>query len=286
VTIYLASSLVSSQYVYWQREDQQLRAYFSATNRRMNDCFDEEWAAAEERANDTFDPEKHGDDLQAVLFEDAAGIWPADYIWQLSSAVVKDACTLYELFLEQMANAVLHRHGARLTKVASEESWRWEDCELFYRHYIDIEVLPRNIETIVWIRNKLAHLRDELRTEKGLKEFKASLAGLGIDGPPTAEELDLGLAEHLRFASRGVFLTQLQTKRILDLLHEQIQLVALAAFEFDYRGRTNDYINALSQKAPIEIPKFSTKRLISFVKPPATIHASGIQNGSHGEGSP
>lgn len=122
---YLDSHSVSADYVYWQMEETRVRAFMTSTNRGMGAWFDERWEAADAEATRIFDPEQDGDDLQAVLFDRDVGVWPSDYFWQLSNAVVKDAVALYEIFLEQMANAVLHRFGARLTNLQTENSWRW-----------------------------------------------------------------------------------------------------------------------------------------------------------------
>jgi len=264
MTEYLASSTVAAQYVYWQHDDQRLRSFLLSSNRGMNIWFDEQWDLAEDEANATFNPEFHGADLQADLFASAVGIWPADYFWQLTSAVVKDACTLYEVFLEQTANSVLRRNGASLVNMSTEDSWRWAECELFFRHYLDIEVKPPEVEIILWIRNKLTHLRDEFRTEAGLDELHLKLSDLHIDGPETPEELALSLGEHARYAPKGVHLSQLQTIRILDLMHKQIKAVALEAFQFDYRLKSNAYIAALRTKSPLAIKEFKTAKIINF----------------------
>jgi hypothetical protein len=262
--VYLDSFSVSSEYVLWQRGEEQVRAFLTATNRGMSSWLDVEWEKAGDRANDVFDPDRHGDDLQATLFEQAVGVWPGEYFWQLSSAVLKDACSLYEVFLEQMADAVLQRVGARLAKMSTEDSWRWSDCKLFYQHYIGIDVTPPKIEAILWMRNKITHLRDELRTDAGKAEFAAKVALLDLDGPPTPAELDLGLADHRAYIPRGVDLSQLQTVRALDILREHIGVVAQQAFPFDYGGHTNSYLSALKSKSPISIKDFSTRKILAY----------------------
>ncbi|WP_375384046.1 hypothetical protein [uncultured Microbacterium sp.] len=261
---YLDSHSVSAEYVYWQMEEARIRAFTTSTNRGMGAWFDERWEFADSEASRIFDPEQHGEDLQAVLFDRDVGVWPSDYFWQLSSAVVKDAVALFEIFLEQMANAVLCRFGARLTNLQTENSWRWPECQAFYTHYIGVDVTPPKLEAALWIRNKLAHLRDELRTDAGRAEFAAHVKVLGIDGPETPEEAALGLVDHRAYMSHGVQLTQLQTWRLLDVIGEHVGVVALAAFPFIYGGAFNGYLAAVQAKAPLTVAGFPAKTLITL----------------------
>ncbi|GGF18107.1 hypothetical protein GCM10011399_09740 [Subtercola lobariae] len=264
---YLDSHSVSAEYVFWQRDEEEVRAYLVSTNKGMGAWFDQEWEEAEDHANEIFDPDYHGADLPAVLFEKSVGVYPSDYFWQLSSATIKDACTLYEVFLEQMANAVLIRSQARLANLSTEDSWSWSQCELFFRHYIEVEVRPEKIRAVLWIRNKLTHLRDQLRTDAGKAEFEAHMTTLDISGPPTPDETELGLIEHRAYIDSAMQLTQLQTLRVLDVIRDHIGVVALAAFSFDYGRSTTEYLTALRNRSPIRIPDFPSQKLITFVDP-------------------
>lgn len=227
---YLDSQTVSSHYVFWQFEEQRIRAFLRATNAGMDPWLTAQWDAAETEATARFNPDHDDEGLPAEIFEESVGVWPVDYFWQLSSAVIKDACALYEVFLESQANEVLGRGRAHLTKMSSEESWRWTDCQAFFTHYVGVDVTPPAIEAVLWIRNKMTHLRDRLRTDAGRAEFTAHLAALGIAGPATPDEAALGLVEHPPYMSRGVHLSQLQTWRILDVLANQVGVVAQASF--------------------------------------------------------
>lgn len=260
---YLDSHAVSAEYSYWRLDEAEVRSFLVATNRGMGAWLDAKWTEAKDRAEAIFDPDMHDGGLVAELFEDAVGVWPSDYFWQLSSAVIKDACALYEVFLERMANAVLHRHGGRLTNLDSEDSWKWRECRLFYQNYIGIDVTPPAIESILWVRNKLTHLRDELRTPAGLAEFQTRLATLNVHHLRTPEEVALGLVSHQPYAAKGVALSQLETLRILDLLADQVASVALAAFKYDYGGATNCFLDAIRAKSPRALNGFPTARLIA-----------------------
>lgn len=260
---YLDAHDVSAEYSYWRFDEVEVRSFLVATNHGMGDWLDAKWKEAEERAEDIFDPDRHDGGLVAELFEDAVGVWPSDYFWQLSSAVVKDACALYEVFLERMANAVLHRHGGRLSKLDSEDSWKWPECRLFYQNYIGVDVTPPAIESVLWVRNKLTHLRDELRTPAGLAEFQDRLGTLNIHHLRTPDEVALRLVGHEPYTAKGVALSQLETLRILDLLADQVASVALVAFSYDYGGATNPFLDAIRAKSPLPLRGFPTAKLIA-----------------------
>lgn len=261
---YLDPHSVPVEYFKWQTDEERIRAFLTSTNRGMGAWFDARWEAAGVEADRTFNPDEHGEDLQAVLFEDDIGVWPPDYFWQLSSAVVKDAFALYEIFLEQLADAVLRRSGAGLRNLETTRSWHWDQCEAFYAHYVGVDVLPPKIQAAQWMRNKLAHLRDQLRTQEGVSEFEAHLGTLDVDGPLTAEEVDLRLTEHRPYMRRGVHLTQLQTWRLLDVLADHISTIALVAFPLVHGSETNSYLTAVRAKAPLDVPHLPARKLIAL----------------------
>lgn len=257
---YLDSHSVSAEYVFWQMEEQKIRAFLKTTNHGMDVWLREQWDVADEHANEIFNPEYHDVGLTAELYEEQIGVWPQDYFWQLSTAVVKDAVALYEVFLETLANQVLRVAGRRLATMSTEDSWRWSDCKAFYRHYVGVDVAPPRVDAVLWIRNKLVHLRDGLRTEAGRQELRGHIVSLGLDSPATTEETGLGLVEHTPYMSHGVVLTQLQTWRLLDIIAEQVAVVALAAFPYLYRGQTNTHLEALRHGAPIAVDGLTVKQ--------------------------
>jgi len=262
---YLAAQNASADYVFWQRDHSDIRSYLIKTNQGMGAWFDSRWAAAEAHANDIFDPDQHDGALVADLFDGEVGVWPEPYFFQLSTAVVKDACTLYELFLETTANAVLHRYGGRLATLDSEASWHWPECALFFKYYMNINVIPPEVESILWLRNKMTHLRMRLRTEAGRIEFKQHLAALKVSGPPTADELTLDLTDHKPYFTGDVYISQFETLRILDKIGENVSTVASAAFQYEYGSATSPYLAAVHAGTPVTIPKFSNTKFIALI---------------------
>lgn len=223
---------VPSQYVAWRTDYDAVRRFLINTNVGMSAWLDTQWSTASAEADRRFDPDQHDAGLVAEIFEETVGLWPDDYFWQLSSAVVKDSCTLFEVFLEDLAHAVLSRHGGGLDTRGSEDSWRWPECRDFYADYLGITVTPPDVEAILWIRNKLTHLRSTLRTSAGMGDFTGHMTVLGVDGPATADELDIGLVDTKPYLAHGVALTQLQTLRMIDHLGEHIGAVATAVMPY------------------------------------------------------
>jgi hypothetical protein len=255
VSEYLSSSDVTAEYVYWMMEEEKVRAYLRNTNKAMDAWLTAQWEQAETDASEIFDPERHDAGLEDELFMEAVGIRPADYFWQLSAAVIKDACTLYEVFLERSAQEVLRRVGASLSTSDTDDSWRWDDCEVWYQHYVGVDVRPPKLAAALWIRNKLTHLRNEIKTNEGRSLLRGHLDVLGGFEPPSEPELALGLVEHGKYLHNGLALSQLQTLRVLDAVRDTVNEVALAVFPYVYRSTTNPYLTALQSKQPIGIPK-------------------------------
>lgn len=257
---YLRSHDVSVQYVFWQREHQQVRAFLVHTNEGMSDWFDRQWAAANDRADEIFDPERHDAGLAAELFEQATDVWPEDFFLQLSSAVVKDAVTLYELFLELLADEVLSNYGVRLATTQAEKTWRWDDCVAFYDAYLGVDVATARIQAARWIRHKMTHQRSEIRTPAGRMEFEQHLAAMHLDDVKT-DGTYIALADHKPYFTHGVELTQGQTLRILDIIADEVASVALAAFPFTHGNSSSIPLLALREGASIRIKGFPNKLL-------------------------
>ena len=253
MVIYQDSQDVSAEYVYWQQEEQKIRAFLVTTNRGMDAWLRDQWSVAEEEANDRFNPDYDDEGLVAEIYQEQIGVWPAEYFWQLAAAVLRDAVTLYEVFLETLANQVLRRAGHRLSTLETEDSWHWPQCRAFYTNYVGVDAATERVEAVLWIRNKVTHLRDGLRTEEGRAELNRLIAELGLDAPITAAEAELGLVDHAPYMGAPMGLTQLRTWRLLDIIAEQAGAVALAAFPYVYRRQTNVHLEALLHGSPLAV---------------------------------
>lgn len=107
--------------------------------------------------------------------------------------MIKDSFTLYEVFLEDSAHHLLLPYGSGLNKLQTEDSWKVFEYQDFYKKYLGADIKSPEIEDIQWIRNKLSHLRDSLRTNEGKAEFAEKIEALGIVGDATTDENELNL---------------------------------------------------------------------------------------------
>src|SRR5258708_3473938 len=67
------------------------------------------------------------------------GLWPEDYHWMLRAAVIRDAVTAFEVYLEKATSEVLRRHGYAW-KVKPGQTPRWDELVKFTSGYLDVTV--------------------------------------------------------------------------------------------------------------------------------------------------
>lgn len=252
----------SHYYSYWHNDELRIRAFLISSIHAMSRWFEQEWKRANAEADAVFDPDIHDPSLGYDNFLDYVGIDTVEYMWQLSSAVIKDACGLLEIYLEQAANEVLRRWHASLTTMTTEDSWGWVDCQLFYKEYLRIEVRPPVIDNIVWMRNKMAHLRSDLRSTEGRAEFQRRLNELNLGYKRSELEERLGLDEYRSIYTDGVHLSLLETYRILDLIRDHVNGVATEMFQFTHGDRSTLHLEALIGGTPIRVRGFNERKLI------------------------
>lgn len=259
----LEFSSTTYEYSMWHLDELRIRSFLISSNRGMGGWFNTKWQAALDEADRLFDPDYHGEDLPYNLFIDSTGLDPESYFWQLSSAVIKDACGLYEVYLERAADGLVHKYGARLLNMTTENSWSWKECCAFYQAYLDFDVRPPLIDNIIWMRNKMAHLRDELRTSEGIAEFERRLQELAISNQATMDEAGLGLFDNPLYPRRGVEISQLQTYRVLDIIRSRVIALTLHLLPFFHGATSNIYLDALRSGSPKLVKDFDSKKLLA-----------------------
>lgn len=242
-------------YVAWHRDEIELRNFLLASARGMSVWFNMKEDEAE-AAVAHLDPEEMYGDEAYDYFMDDVGIFWESYWHQLASAVVKDAFTLLEVFLEESVDNLLQRYHSRLITLDGEDSWRMSDCRWFFKAYLGFELVTEELGNIQWIRNKLAHLRDELRTVEGRQEFATKLSRLCVSHSETSDEKDLQLSHfeygrELAFA-KSLVLSPLEVWRMLDLIRLHIDHLAQVLYRFRYGSVSTEALRALSNGAPVK----------------------------------
>lgn len=251
----LDSAVTTHVYATWHRDEIELRAFLLSTARGMSAWFSTKEDEAE-AAIAHLNPEGRYGGEAYDHFMDDVGIFWENYWHQLASAVVKDTFTLLEVFLEESADNLLKRYDSRLITLDGEDSWRMHDCRWFFEAYLDVKLMTQELEDLQWIRNKLAHLRDELRTVEGRQEFARILARLGVSHPETEEEKDLELSHfeygrELEFA-KSLVLSPLEAWRIMDLVRVHVDELARLFHRFRYGPVTTEALCALEAGTPVK----------------------------------
>ena len=250
----LDSASTTLVYATWHRDEIELRSFLLASTRGMSTWFSMKEEEAEAAVAHLNPEEIYGDEAFSHFMDDVGIFWET-YWYQLASAVVKDAFTLLEVFLEKSVDNLLRGYGSRLITLDTEDSWRMGDCRYFFDAYLGLEVMPQELDDIQWIRNKLSHLRDGFRTEDGRNEFAAKLNRLGVSHPETPEEEDLHLSHFaygrgLAFA-KSLVLSPLEAWRIMDLVRGRIDILARDLFRFRYERATTEALIKLSGGTPM-----------------------------------
>lgn len=239
----------------WHSDELELRSFLLTTSTGMKAWFKSEEEAAEEEVRGTFDPENSYGDEGYTLFMDRVGIFSEQYWYQLAAGVIKDAFTLYEIFLEESAHDLLRGYGSGLKYLSTEKTWLLDQCHDFYNSYLGFRIKRPEIENIHWIRNKMTHLRDALRTTEGEAEAKERIDALEISGEPTDVEKHMGLPHYeygrdLAFA-RSLTLSPLEAWRILDILRAHIEELTVILHKIQYGTRTTQALYDLSNGTPV-----------------------------------
>jgi hypothetical protein len=141
---------------------------------------------------------------------------PSDYTWMLHAAVVRDAVTAFEVYLEKAAKEVTGLYGIAF-KARPGRSVEWRDLKAFYGKYMDLDSATDEVRRIRELRHVLVHLRGELRTEQQRAQYG---------------QMDSG------FRSFQVALTQEAVLAMCDTLAETVRRIDLVMWRFSWGGES------------------------------------------------
>lgn len=165
-----ASGAVSRSFDKWKLVDKDIRAFLNLTMRWAASKYEETWNAAEQETDTGgYLNQETADDFSRRVEH----LWPDDYRWMLRAAVVRDAVTAFEVYLEKSLDEVLARRArVKVWRQRPHESPPWRT--LVDGHaMIGNEVATDRIKHIRALRHTLAHQRGELRTEEMREKFAA-----------------------------------------------------------------------------------------------------------------
>jgi hypothetical protein len=169
---------------------------------------------------------KDGPDQPDVFTREVDGLWPDDYYWMLRAAVIRDAVTAFEVYLEKATGEVLGRHGYAW-KLKPGHTPRWDQLVKFTSGYLGVTVDSDPVRHVRALRHTLTHMRGELRTQEQRDQF-----GIEDDGSG--------------FPSRSAVLTTESVIDSLDDLATVVRTVDAAAWRFSYGG---DRLPSLARNA-------------------------------------
>jgi hypothetical protein len=245
----LEHAVTTGRYAIWHFDELEIRSFLLTSAKGMSAWFASKEEEAEIEARKSFDPHMYQGDEGYTHFMDEVGIFWEQYWQQLSAAVIKDAFTLFEVFLEESAHELLRRYGSGLKKLSTEGTWLLEQCNQFYEDYLGVTITTPAIQNVQWIRNKLSHLRNSFRTAEGKNDFAERIAALGIRGKETEYESVWGLPNEDHDASSlmtgSLVLTPLESWRILDLIRRNVEELTLVLHGIQYGSNTTPALENL-----------------------------------------
>lgn len=132
---------------------------------------------------------------QIDVFEDRVhGLHERDYEWMLLAAVLREAVTGFEVYLEKAREEVLH-HQDRGVEIPSH-SPRWGDLVKFFGK-IGAEVETPGVTRIRDLRHFLTHRRGELRTEEQRAKFAPDAGPFDASNAELSEQSVIGAMDTL-----------------------------------------------------------------------------------------
>lgn len=149
----------------WRMVDSDMRAFLTLTTRWMQERYDQVWneLGAQPGSED-------GPELPDLFYRAVDGLEPLDYHWMLQAAVVRDAVSAFEVYLDKVGAEVLERHGYTW-KVTLGRTPNWPDITFFFSNQLDVEVATARVQHVRDLRHTLTHLRGELRSPQQREQF-------------------------------------------------------------------------------------------------------------------
>jgi hypothetical protein len=205
----------------WSFGERQLRGFLRFGLRFGNEGLARHWEEIEGRPSD-------GSEETIDIFDrELEGLGPHEFEWMLAAATVKDAVTLYEVYLEQAAGEVLHWHGLEW---GGDESPRWPDLRRFYR-FVGVDLYAdRSVRKVRRLRHLLTHRRGAVETE-------ADRLAYGSDYPFTYEAVELDEA---------------RVSAAVDTLDRSVRRVDANAYEYSWGRRRVQTLQQMRAALPDE----------------------------------
>jgi hypothetical protein len=193
----------------WRITESDIRRFLTLTTRWMDERYQDLWDEVSAR------PGSEDDDQSDVFHREVDGLWPEDYHWMMQAAVIRDAVTAFEVYLEKATSEVLQFHG-HAWKLKPGRTPYWEDLVRFTSGYLGVSIDTGPVRRVRALRHTLTHMRGELRTQEQRDQF--------------------GVEEDSGFQGNRAVLTTELVIDSLDELATVVRKVDAAAWRFSYGG--------------------------------------------------
>ena len=238
----------NSAYHRWDENEQDCRRFMLTSNIGMSAWFEQQEESANREGFSMVDASNAQGDEGYSAYMDSVGLLKEDYWPALAAASVKNAVSFFEIYMEDSADEILRSRGWCLTKKAENKSWHWDDCVRFFDSFFGAGIASPEIESIRWIRNKLTHLHDTLRTQDDERALMSHRSTLGLDEPETGAEKPFGLYRFMYAPLAGMpnlQLTPLDAWRIMATLRSFVHMLAPHLGRVERRQKTTPSLDLL-----------------------------------------
>lgn len=149
----------------WLLVNQDISAFLNVGLRFVRKGYQDTWDEVGSR------PAGENDEWPDAFEAEVGLLWPHEFEWMFLAAVVKDAVTAFEVYLEAAADEVLEHHGLTFRRKKRNRSLSWDTLKGFCEAYLGIRFDDTQVKRIRDLRHLLTHRRGELRTEEERKRF-------------------------------------------------------------------------------------------------------------------
>jgi hypothetical protein len=160
---------VSRAFDEWKPVDGDQRAFLRLGLQFAASEYDRLWKEA--------DQEPHyegGSELPDAFEAKVHGLYPNDFQWMLLAAVLRDAVTSFEVYLEKAREEVL-AHDGQPVQIA-HESPHWGQQKQFFCQF-GVKIETHEVKEVRALRNFLTHRRGDLRTEAQREQYRKEHPG-------------------------------------------------------------------------------------------------------------
>lgn len=158
------SGLVTRAYDDWHMAEMGLRSFLRLGREFSDEGYESRWERLSKLPGDEDEP-----DLDELFYDETGGLTSFEFDWLLMNLVVRDAVTLYEVYLETVLHEVVtHRvHGTTVGEVTPQ----WRQLTAVFKRAFGVEIDTPHVKEVVALRHLLTHRRGELRTDALRKQY-------------------------------------------------------------------------------------------------------------------